>query len=550
MTFLALSFLAGLLTVLAPCILPLLPVVIGSAASGRSRATPYIVVLSLSASIIIFTYGLKVSTAFIMVPPELWTSLSGGILVFFGLTILFPALWANLPGLSRLAAGSNRLVGSGYQRKSLAGDIIIGAALGPVFSTCSPTYFVILASVLPASFALGTLYLLAYVLGLGLILLLVALLGQRLTDRLASVADSRSLLRRSIGVLFIVLGLLIALGREKRFEAWLLEHGFDITTVEQTLLRQSQPAPEEPGQPYQEIVDPSGFVNTEPITIGQFIGSKVILIDFLTYSCINCQRTFPYLNAWDEQYRDQGLLIIGIHTPEFAFEKNIDNVRAAMEKFGITHPIVLDNDYATWNAYGNHYWPRRYLIDIHGAIVYDHIGEGAYDETEQKIRELLGERARVLGEPIRSPGPLRADTIAGAPVQAQSPETYFGASRNTLLGNGRRGVSGPQTLSIPPVLVPHTLYLGGTWNLTGEYATNVRAGATIAYRFDARNVYFVAGAATPVTIHVSVDGRDLGTQVIQANTLYPLVSGMDFGEHTLEIIIDNPGLDAYTFTFG
>src|SRR3989344_7615215 len=139
---------------------------------------------------------------------------------------------------------------------------------------------------------------------------------------------------------------------------------------------------ESDGEKYKEIVNPSGFVNTDGITVGSQVGKKVVLVDFMTYSCINCQRTFPYLNAWYKKYKDQGLEIIGIHTPEFAFEKDIENVREAMKRFGIMHPVVLDNDYATWRAYGNRFWPRKYLIDIHGDIVYDHIGEGAYEETE------------------------------------------------------------------------------------------------------------------------------------------------------------------------
>src|SRR3989338_266338 len=149
-----------------------------------------------------------------------------------------------------------------------------------------------------------------------------------------------------------------------------------------------------------EITTPDDFINTDskPITIGEFVGKKVVLIDFWTYSCINCQRTTPYLNAWDEKYKDKGLVIIGIHTPEFEFEKDYNNVKAAVEKFGIQFPVVLDNDYSTWTAYRNQYWPRKYLIDIDGYIVYDHIGEGAYEETEKKIQEALSERMTILGE--------------------------------------------------------------------------------------------------------------------------------------------------------
>ena len=223
---------------LAPCILPLLPVVVGSSATGRSRWTPYVVVASLAVSIIVFTFVLKASTAFIMIPPEFWTYTSGGILLLFGVTLVFPALWESIPGLSRFSSTSNKLVGKGYQKKSLAGDALVGFALGPVFSTCSPTYFVILASVLPVSFALGTVYLLAYVAGLSLILLLIALLGQRFANKLTKVADSRGVVKKVIGVLFIVLGVLVATGYEKKIEASILDGGyFDITKIEQLLLK-------------------------------------------------------------------------------------------------------------------------------------------------------------------------------------------------------------------------------------------------------------------------------------------------------------------------
>jgi thiol-disulfide isomerase/thioredoxin len=148
---------------------------------------------------------------------------------------------------------------------------------------------------------------------------------------------------------------------------------------------------------YKELVNPSGFVNSDPFQLKDIVGKKVILLDVMTYSCINCQRTFPYANAWYEKYKDKGLEIVAIHTPEFAFEHKIENVRDAMTKFGIKFPVVLDNDYGTWNAYGNNYWPRKYLIDIDGFVTYDHIGEGGYDETELQIKNALKERAERLG---------------------------------------------------------------------------------------------------------------------------------------------------------
>ena len=237
MTLFVISFLAGALTVLAPCILPLLPVIIGSGAGARSKATPYIVVGSLSGSIILFTYLLKASTVLISIPPTFWKYLSGGILLLFGLVLLFPALWDRIPGLSKLSGGSNKLVGAGHQKKSVWGDVLIGAALGPVFSTCSPTYFVILGTVLPASFTVGTVYLLAYVLGLALVLLLIALLGQKITTKLDVVADPRGWFKRVIGILFVIVGLAIMTGYDKKVETAILDSGFfDVTQIENNLL--------------------------------------------------------------------------------------------------------------------------------------------------------------------------------------------------------------------------------------------------------------------------------------------------------------------------
>jgi cytochrome c biogenesis protein CcdA len=226
MTLLFVSFIAGVLTVLAPCILPLLPVVLGSSVGARSKVTPFIVIGSLALSILLFTYLLKASTAFIDIPPYVWGYISGGILIVFGLLMLFPRLWERLPWLSQTSAGANKLVGEGYQKKSVWGDVLIGAALGPIFSSCSPTYFVILATVLPASFFLGTVYLLAYIGGLVLVLTLIALLGQRLTNKLQFAADSRSWFKRGIGALFLIVGLFIMTGYDKNLRTWVLDRGY------------------------------------------------------------------------------------------------------------------------------------------------------------------------------------------------------------------------------------------------------------------------------------------------------------------------------------
>ena len=318
---------------------------------------------------------------------------------------------------------------------------------------------------------------------------------------------------------------------------------------------------------YHEIVEPKGFndfINAKNFTIGDQIGKKVVLVDFWTYSCINCQRTTPYLNAWYQKYKDKGLEIVGVHTPEFEFEKKIENVNAAVRKFGIEYPVVLDNDYATWTAYRNRYWPREYLIDIDGFVVHDHIGEGGYDETETAIQDALRERMQRLGE-AGSLGEGMAKPIGALTPAAESPETYFGSARNSLLANGTVGRAGDQTLTIPETPKSDTLYLGGTWNFTDEYAQNKGAGGRVVFRYKAGHMYMVASADRPTTATVLLDGKPLDTRhgsdvmtvagkseiTISEDRLYEIVNDPEgLGEHTVEIRFSAPGVRMYTFTFG
>ena len=311
-----------------------------------------------------------------------------------------------------------------------------------------------------------------------------------------------------------------------------------------------------------EIVSPAGFINDEPFKIQDLIGKKVILVDFWTYSCINCQRTLPYLTSWYDKYQDQGLEIIGIHTPEFEFEKKLANVERAVEQYGIKYPVVLDNDYGTWRNYANRYWPHKYLIDIDGFIVYDHIGEGGYAETEQEIQKLLAERQQVLGEG----GSIASDMVNPTGVEQvdtsrlYSPEIYFGSARNTNLGNGQSGQTGSQNFILPNNIRRDNLYLAGSWNIQPEFAENQQAGAKIVFYYQAQKVFIVARSDQPVKLQIlrdgqpvgEVSGRDVinGEVTVQADQLYRLIEDSEWGEHTLEIIVESPGLQVFTFTFG
>lgn len=328
-----------------------------------------------------------------------------------------------------------------------------------------------------------------------------------------------------------------------------------VTVAPRTSSKQSEMTKGEKSKRYElakEITTPDGFINTDKISVSEFTGKKVVLIDFWTYSCINCQRTTPYLNTWYEKYKDDGLVIIGVHTPEFEFEKDYNNVKAAVEKFGIKFPVVLDNDYSTWTAYKNRYWPRKYLIDIDGYIVYDHIGEGGYEETEKKIQELLEEREAVLGmnEEISKNISIPTGVVGVDSSMPRSPEIYFGAARNTNLANGSINAVGLQNLSAPASSKTNSLYLSGGWDIQNEFAENKTGNAKIIFRYQAKNVYFVTGSKEGTMIKIFKDGKFVSEQIVNEHKLYYVIQDSGYGEHVLEIIIDNPGLRAFTFTFG
>ncbi len=602
-----LSFLAGVLTVLAPCTISLLPVIVGgSVAEGQNIKRAVVVTASLGISVILFTIILKVSTAFITVPPEFWQIASGVIILLLGVTMIFPSLYDRLPWVNKINQESNKILATGYNKKNIMGDIIMGAALGPVFSSCSPTYFLILATVLPRSLGAGIVDLLAYAVGLSGALLIVAFAGQKLMQRLGVASDPNGWLKRGIGVLFLIVGVAICFGLDKKLETAVTNAGFfDVTTIEQKLLKKELPnsalvptavdtsnitvtqdasggptttssvdavaatknriavkSQEYPQEP--EIADPSAFINTDgqPIKLSQFKGKKVVLVDFWTYSCINCQRTLPYIKAWYDKYSSQGLEIVSIHTPEFAFEKDQSNVQNAVTNFGIKYPVVMDNNYGTWNAFSNQAWPHKYLIDIDGYVVYDHAGEGNYDVTEAAIQKALTERASAIGltAPIAKGIVSPSGVVTVNNYALGSPETYFGSNRNDYLSNGTPHSQGTQAMSIPATITENNLYLGGRWDFAPEYA-ETKGPATIVYKYQAKNIYFVGSAVSPTKIHILIDGKPIGamagsdvsadgTATIQANKLYHLVAGTDYSMHTIQINIDGAGLDAYTFTFG
>ena len=366
MTLFLIALLAGFLTVLSPCVLPLLPIIVGGSISGdRSLKRALTVTISLGISVFVFTFLLKVLTIFINVPEWFWTTFSGGLIIIVGLVMVFPSLWDMLPFAAKMNADSSKAMNVGFMKKNFWGDVLIGGALGPVFSSCSPTYFIVLATVLPASLSAGVADILAYIVGLCISLLAVSFVGQKILDKLNVASDPKGWFKRTMGVIFILVGILIMTGLSAAIEAPLYSI-FDETTIEQHLLS----APSVSGSihgntnsasstdlsgltltPFAtstessateltpalaailakksamyplapELVSPDGYLNTggQPITLAQYRGKDVVLVDFWTYSCINCQRTIPYLNSWYAKYKDYGLVIIGVSTPEFSFE--------------------------------------------------------------------------------------------------------------------------------------------------------------------------------------------------------------------------------------
>ncbi len=584
MFFFFLSFLAGVLTVLAPCTISLLPVIVGgSMAEGRNFKKVITVTASLALSVIFFTLILKVSSLFVTIPQAFWEIFSGTVIGLIGLSMLFPNIYEGIPILNNLNQESNKLLATGYNKKNFIGDITIGAALGPVFSSCSPTYFIILAVILPKNFVSGLVDLVAYALGLSLALLVVAFAGQKLMHLLGVGSDPKGKFKRIIGILFLIVGIAIATGYDRKLETSLTTNGlFNVANIEQTLLSKHDDTNKtkeinsqisstemltlaEKMKKYTkapELVSPDGYINTggQPITLGQYVGKNVVLVDFWDYSCINCQRTFPYLKAWYQKYKDQGLVIVAVHTPEFASEQLQSNVEAAAKQFGLEYPIVLDNGYKTWNAFNNEYWPREYLIDIDGYIVHDHAGEGQYDETEKAIQTALAERASRLGQKATEQSTVNIPEADLSSIG--SPETYFGSRRNEYLGNGTKYLNGPQTFTLPDIISPNTLYLGGDWNMSPEYA---EAGpkSDIVFRYISKDVYVVArNSKDPVKIKVYRDGKPVGAfagadvdpatseATIDGDRLYRLIHDDLPGIHTIKIEIESGVLDMYTFTFG
>ena len=325
----------------------------------------------------------------------------------------------------------------------------------------------------------------------------------------------------------------------------------DTTILDKTFLRTSP-----------ELNGISGYINTSSEQISQDIEGKVVLYDFWTYSCINCIRTLPHLTAWDEKYSEEGLVIVGIHTPEFEFEKEYDNVVFATEKFGIKYPVIQDNDKEVWNDFQNRYWPRKYIADHEGYIRFDHIGEGAYKETEKVIQVLLEERSNALGNTLEKKELVDLSEFTHAAFR--TPELYFGfnfAEGRNQLGN-EEGFSKNKivTYQLPEKFTQHYFYMEGIWKNNKDGMELISDSGKIVLNFNAKQVNIVASENAILKIQYDggliseqVRGQDVasdGTVKISEPRLYNLIDSEQEGPHEIIIHIENPGFEIFTFTFG
>jgi len=580
MSLTVLSFLAGILTVLAPCVFSLLPIILGKSAASQGKWRPYVITASLAISLAAFTLLLKISTLFLDVPPSFWTYVSGLLIITLGLISIFPGIWENITTKLGLSKGSDKLLDKAKKQPGLLGDILTGASLGPVFSSCSPTYAFVLSTTLQGSLNDGLINIGAYILGLSLIMLAVGLLGQRLVKRMRWMANPNGWFKKIVGVLFLIVGLLIITGYDKQLNvAYVAIDPFKTVELENKLIKDNLGGDSRVGpardegfnipSPYEaaEITGINDWINSNPQTITGLKG-KVVLVDFWTYSCINCQRTIPYLNQWYDAYKDQGFTILGLHAPEFAFEKKKENVEKAVQGFDIKYPVGLDNDFATWKAYKNKAWPSKYLIDADGKVRYFHFGEGDYEVTERLIRSLIEQNngktldSKIVGDAIK---------VADGAVANQTPETYLGWSRidsktfanySELAEEQAFGVSKDYT-SKP--LISNGLGLTGQWVINNENVVSQTDTSKLKLKFNAKNVYLVAGSAIPstVTIEFNKDGKvvdsskikgediDVNNQfVIGEDKLYKLVQADNFLDDTeLELTVPK-GVRLNVFTFG
>lgn len=599
LVLLGFAILAGAGTALSPCALPVLPALLSAGGAGGHRR-PLGVVVGLSVTFTVTIVGLANVVDGVGLGNDPLRDASIAVLLAFGLVLLVPDVAARLEApLSRLArfgvGGMRAAHGDGF-----ASGLVVGAALGFVYTPCASP---ILAAVISVSAASGKTIALAiaYSLGSAVVLLALSLGGRRVFDRVRR-AGRGPLLSRALGVVMILTGVAILTNLDVNFDQFVAEkipnvnltaslecsksvtgrlheitghaakfvpangsadcEGAHTSTIhpaardasQATLLADARALPVLGTAP--EFTETEDWFNTpgdRPLTLAGLRG-RVVLVDFWTYTCINCIRTLPYLKAWNAAYANEGLTIVGVEAPEFQFEKEAGNVRDAIAQFGLRYPVVQDNNMGTWNAYGNEYWPADYLIDAKGRVRYATFGEGEYDKTETAIRALLAEAGYQVGAKSHP-------TNVIVPSEVATPESYTGTAR--AQGFVKGPFTGTHDYGPAPAheLELNQLAYSGTWDIGAQPAEAI-SEAGINLHFEAKNVYLVLSsqAERPMQVRVMLDGHPIpaseagadvhgGVVTVRRQRLYWLVSLPNDQSHELELRFQN-GLVAYDFTFG
>jgi cytochrome c biogenesis protein CcdA/thiol-disulfide isomerase/thioredoxin len=573
------GFVAGAGTALSPCVLPVLPIALSAGATG-GRRRPLGIVAGLAVSFTFATVALVYVISAFGLPDDLLRKLAIAVLLVFGVTLMIPKLAAQVEAWLSRFAGRAGVAGGGGD--GFWSGTAVGASLGILYTPCAGP---ILAGVIVISasqpFTAGRLAVaLSYGLGSAVVLYFLMLGGRRL---LAPLARRGGSLQIAMGAVMVVVALAMWGNYDVRFQnniasslpSFLVNptEGLEDTASARAALDDvrgesahgvgaaaaSAPEPQtDSSLPVlgnaPEVVGNQRWFNTpgdRPLTLSSLRG-RVVLVDFWTYSCINCLRTLPYLTAWDRKYRKDGLTIVGVHSPEFPFEKEASNVEEAIERNGIHYPVAQDNELATWNAYGNQYWPAEYFIDSRGRVRYAHFGEGEYGKKERIIRQLLAEAGR------RVPGKATRVHAIAPSATVTTPETYLGAARAERFTNPMLS-SGSHDFTAPSSLPANEFAYHGRWRITLDSAT--AEGGSLDLDFGARRAYLVLGSpGHSRTMRVLLDGRpissaDAGTDVhhgvvtITAQRLYNLVDLPRVENHVLTLI-PQAGVMGYAFTFG
>ena len=567
----AFAFLAGFITILSPCILPILPIVLSGSLTGGHRR-PLGIVTGFILSFTLFTLFLAAIVKATGISADILRSLSVFIILLFGASLLLPNFQVFMEKL--FAKLSSLVTRNSTQATGFWSGMVLGISLGLVWTPCVGPIIASVITLAATSSVTGSAILItfAYSLGTAIPMFAITYGGRTLLNKVPWLLKNTARIQKGFGVLMILVAIGIFFNLDRQFQTFVLDkfpsYGTGLTKIEENdlvknslkILRSPQvdknmigkPMPERNSYPQAPELIPGGeWINSKPLTMASLKG-KVVLIDFWTYTCINCIRTLPYLKSWNEKYKDKGLVIIGVHTPEFEFEKNIKNVQKAVSDFKITYPVMQDNDYATWGAYDNQYWPAHYLIDKNGNVRDTHFGEGAYDETEEMIQKLLKETGAQIKDKIANPE-YSIDTM--------SPETYLGysrigtfASKETISYDKKTKYTLPNTLSL------NSFAFEGYWNV-GEQTTKAYKGSIIEYHFQAKDVYLVINTNSNSEIQVSLDGKVVdtstegtdvkqGTIVVESNRLYHLIKLPKAEDHILRLQFLDDNASVYAFTFG